>query len=150
MARLLHVVKAALPSSEGAGGGGGAGGGTGGQPAPLALAEVELWRQYAEQEGAVRVLTWTGLGRTSVAWLPRYALLYKASAGLPHCPVFEHSASSPLSQLQSVLDHHIQFALLTGQGVPLREPPIRQAGGWRGRVAGAPSRAGAPRQHRRH
>ena len=94
MARLLRVVKAALPSSEGAGGssgGGGTGGGSGGQPAPLALAEVELWRQYAEQEGAVRVLTWTGLGRTSVAWLPRYALLYKASADLAHFPAFEQS-----------------------------------------------------------
>ena len=49
------------------------------QQAAFASAEQELWRQHAEYEGGVRVLTWGGLGRTSVVWCPRHGVIYQAS-----------------------------------------------------------------------
>lgn len=75
MGRLLRVVRAALPASEPAGGGGPAAQ----QQAAFAAAEQELWRQHAEYEGGMRVLTWGGLGRTSVVWCPRHGIIYQAS-----------------------------------------------------------------------
>ena len=68
MGRLLRVIRAAVP----------AGG------------EQELWRQHAEYEGDVRVLTWAGIGRTSVAWCPRYGIIYQAS----RCPCCHPSAEA--------------------------------------------------------
>lgn len=73
MGRLLRVVRAALPASEEQPGG----------PSGAALATTagaagqELWRQHAEYEGAVRVLTWGGIGYSSASWCPRYGVLYQ-------------------------------------------------------------------------
>lgn len=73
MGRLLRVVRAALPASEEQPGGpsGAALGTTAG------AAGQELWRQHAEYEGAVRVLTWGGIGYSSASWCPRYGVLYQ-------------------------------------------------------------------------
>lgn len=79
MGRLLRVVRAALPPSEEQQ----AGGTGGGAPTSAALqttagaAGQELWRQHAEYEGAVKVLTWGGIGYASASWCPRYGVLYQ-------------------------------------------------------------------------
>ncbi|KAI7845241.1 hypothetical protein COHA_001284 [Chlorella ohadii] len=79
MGRLLRVVRAALPPSEEQQ----AGGTGGGTPTSAALqttagaAGQELWRQHAEYEGAVKVLTWGGIGYASASWCPRYGVLYQ-------------------------------------------------------------------------
>ena len=72
MGRTLRVIRAALPASEEQEGGGGA-------QAAAAAGAQELWRQHAEYEGEVRVLTWTGIGRSSATWCPRYGVVYQAS-----------------------------------------------------------------------
>lgn len=73
---MLRVIRAVLPASEeeqaaAAGGGGGA------QAALGPAGGLEPWRQHAEHEGGVRVLTWAGLGRTSLAWCHRHGILYQ-------------------------------------------------------------------------
>jgi hypothetical protein len=75
MSRLLRVVRAALPQGDSAQDGGGVGGAAGGG------AVQEAWRQHAEHEGEVRVLTWGGIGRTSVVWCPRHAIVYQVGRG---------------------------------------------------------------------
>lgn len=72
--RLLRVVRAALPAGEDEAGGGGAVSGDG--PA-AGVGGLEPWRQHAEYEGGLRVLTWSGLGYTTAAWCPRYGVLYQ-------------------------------------------------------------------------
>ena len=42
-----------------------------------AAAGQELWRQHAELEGGVRVLTWTGIGHSNATWCPRHGVLYQ-------------------------------------------------------------------------
>jgi vacuolar protein sorting-associated protein 13A/C len=69
--RLLRVIHGALPPPAAPPGGGEDGGGGGGAP------QGEAWRQHAEREGAVRVLTWTGLGRTTATWAPRHGVVYQ-------------------------------------------------------------------------
>lgn len=75
MGRLLRVIRAALPASEEQAGGGGPGGaavaGAGGAPGQ------EPWRQHAEQEGELRVLTWSGIGYSNAVWCARYGILYQ-------------------------------------------------------------------------
>ncbi|KAL4443584.1 hypothetical protein ABPG75_011321 [Micractinium tetrahymenae] len=90
--RMLRVIRAALPASEeeqaAAAAGtaaGGAPGGTG-RAAGGPGADQELWRQHAEYEGGVRVLTWAGLGRTSVAWCPRHGIIYQGKLYLYEGP----------------------------------------------------------------
>ncbi len=82
MGRMLRVIRAALPAGEEqpAGQVAAAAGGSGSTPGAASVAgaaAVESWRQHAEYEGYVRVLTWTGLGRTNVSWCPRYGVLYQ-------------------------------------------------------------------------
>lgn len=81
--RMLRVIRAALPASEEeqAAAAGTAGSGGVPQAAGSLGADKELWRQHAEYEGSVRVLTWAGLGRTSVAWCPRHGIIYQVGVG---------------------------------------------------------------------
>ena len=44
-------------------------------------ASPPLHAQHAEYEGPVRVLTWSGLGRTVVTWCPRHGILYQVRVG---------------------------------------------------------------------
>ena len=95
--RLLRVINAVLPSAsssstddttggvgttiaagaiaedaddDGGGGGEFSSGGGGGE-------EAAAWRARADCEGPLKVLTWTGLGRTTPTWCPRHAILYQ-------------------------------------------------------------------------
>lgn len=82
MGRLLRVVRAALPASEEQQAGGTAGAPTSAAlPATAGAAGQELWRQHAEYEGAVKVLTWGGIGYASASWCPRYGVLYQVIRG---------------------------------------------------------------------
>ncbi|KAL4447306.1 hypothetical protein ABPG77_007339, partial [Micractinium sp. CCAP 211/92] len=86
--RMLRVIRAALPASEEeqAAAAGTAGSGGVPQAAGSLGADKELWRQHAEYEGSVRVLTWAGLGRTSVAWCPRHGIIYQGKLYLYEGP----------------------------------------------------------------
>jgi hypothetical protein len=72
IARLLRVVRAAFPSAEDP---------AGGVPVTAAGAQ-ELWREHADHQGDVRVLTWGGIGRTALSWCPRFGIIYQASGWL--------------------------------------------------------------------
>ena len=37
----------------------------------------EPWREHAEQEGQLRVLTWTGIGKSTLVWCPRFGVVYQ-------------------------------------------------------------------------
>lgn len=42
--------------------------------------EQEPWRQHAEYEGSVRVMAWSGIGKASVVWCPRYGVIYQVGS----------------------------------------------------------------------
>ncbi|KAK9858457.1 hypothetical protein WJX84_002370 [Apatococcus fuscideae] len=65
MARLMRVLKAALPASEE-------------QPKDMA-AGSETWRVQAEHTGAVRVLQWAGISGTNATWPKRWACIHKGT-----------------------------------------------------------------------
>ena len=98
MGRLLRVLRAALPAGEQAPGGGAGGGGA----AAAGATALEPWRQQAEQEGGVRVLTWSGLGYSSATWCPRHAVLYQV--GVPQRAQQPLAAATPCCGHLSALD----------------------------------------------
>lgn len=87
--RLLRVINGALPPPETGPSGaeltaesltpapavGAAGGDEEGEEDDETQAEG--WRARSDFEGPIKVLTWTGLGRTTASWCPRYAVLYQ-------------------------------------------------------------------------
>ena len=60
-------------------------------------AGAEGWRARADFEGPIKVLTWTGLGRTTASWCPRYAVLYQGKIYL-----YEHEHGSKVVSTLSI------------------------------------------------
>lgn len=115
MGRMLRVIRAALPASEEQGASAGA-------EAAAGAGVQELWRQHAEYEGDVRVLTWTGIGRSSATWCPRYGVVYQASEHAAMLPVFTLLLLSPgLHDALWLLI--VVLACIAGKVVPVREQP---------------------------
>ncbi|KAK9827173.1 hypothetical protein WJX74_009221 [Apatococcus lobatus] len=89
IARVLRVMKAALPAPE--------------EQAKGEAAGSETWRRQAEHTGAVRVLQWAGVGGTSATWPKRHAFVHKGTLYL----LENAKSASPSTTTSFWTDRHV-------------------------------------------